>query len=315
MNNMAQLQFIKKSTAPETTSGTVWFDSREHKIKVKTDSGWESFTGIQPTGSATLPIYIDENGNAKKIDSSKFLKSGDILQRYNNFLEQGGGFISELHNSFFDGHRRLFNVKVNNQDANEDQLNILFSIDNYENQAYTLEKTTTFILTGTDSTGYIFQGNLDYGYLVLNFYYEFTPADVTCRVYCNYEQHGIGWHELDRNTNIEYGSHTNGRIIFYNPYYRCSQIEIIITPQENRATQLTSIEYYLTRCPRLESSAVNKTSEIQNFRGKLVAKQGFEKIGSSNNQVLLGGGGSTDISSLKVNKAETASSLEWIGWS
>ena len=222
---------------------------------------------------------------------------------------RGGGFVSELHNAFFDGHTRLFNVKINNEDALDSILNYWFSVSNYETAAIELTQTTTILLTA--KTEYIFKDNLDYGLLVLNFYYTHVPANVTCRVYCSWEEQGIGWHDLLRREYMEYSARTNGRIIFDNPYYRCSQIEITITPQESIATNLLNIEYYMRRAGSFELSAVNKTADEQNFRGKLIAGQGFAKKGSSDDQVLLGGGGTKNINELKVKESDKASALIW----
>lgn len=142
---------------------------------------------------------------------------------------------------------------------------------------------------------------MDYGYLVLNFYHTYVPENVTCRVYCNYESYGVGWHNLSRIEYLEHSTYTNGRVIFDNPYYRCSQIEITITPKTDTTTRLTSIEYYMSRPQKLEQSFVDKTADTQNFRGKLVAGNGFSKTGYTDDQVLCAGGGTKNIKDLNVS--------------
>ena len=93
---MAQLQFYKKSTTPDANEGSVWFDSSNHKIKLKTESGWETFNGVQSAGTINTPIYIDENGDAQEINTERFVKNNDVIQRENAFVNAGGGICIRI---------------------------------------------------------------------------------------------------------------------------------------------------------------------------------------------------------------------------
>lgn len=43
---MAQLKFYKKAQAPaDAAAGAIWFDTTNHTIQVKTDTGWDKYAG------------------------------------------------------------------------------------------------------------------------------------------------------------------------------------------------------------------------------------------------------------------------------
>lgn len=87
-----------------------------------------------------------------------------------------------------------------------------------------------------------------YGTLYTMWYYGGIPSEISCRVYCNYEPHGIGWHTLNKVVN------DRNIIGFNNSFYKISQIEFTITgngldtfTDGKYPTILTQIEYNLIR--------------------------------------------------------------------
>jgi hypothetical protein len=99
---------------------------------------------------------------------------------------------------------------------------------NYETQSVVTANSTAVITMNfsTESNGY-FPG-YPYGYILVSFYYMDGPTSVSGRVYCNYESHGVGWHNIaftpisDNTTRaIVYRSEHQG-------YYNISQLEISV---------------------------------------------------------------------------------------
>lgn len=310
---MAQLQFYKKNEEPTNPSeGGVWFDSTNKQIKLKTSDGWDTYSGLlNPAGSINRPIYIDDSGKAVEVSNLSYVMPGEIQQRSNVFLTKSGVWIDDLHNVFFLGHKRLFSISTTGTEISEYQLDYIFHARNYESSVSLAKSSTTVItLTATSPTGYIFQDDLDYGYLVLNFYYTGVPENISVRIYCNWEPHGIGWHDLPRRQYLEYSSYDNGRFIFRNDYHQISQIEITITAKDDIDTQLTSIQWFLDRPSQLELTGVNKSGD-NTFYGKLITYSGFIKKGATADQVLCGDGSVKNISDLEVNKANN---LTWEMW-
>lgn len=91
---MATVQFYKNSIEPTNANeGSIWFDSTNNKINLKTENGWEVYNGVKPAGSKVTPIYINDSGNAEAIDTTRFVTNNDVIQRNNVFVLNGGGIF------------------------------------------------------------------------------------------------------------------------------------------------------------------------------------------------------------------------------
>lgn len=155
-----------------------------------------------------------------------------------------GPYISKIDNALFAADKR-WNVTATNTSG----VSSLFD-GSYESQVI-IQNGVTSVITidfSTESNGY-FPG-YPYGYILLSFYNVAGPASVSGRVYCNYESHGIGWHDLSFSP---LGDITSSNIIYksaHQGYYAISKIEITVVGDTTNSygyTGLTQIEMHLTR--------------------------------------------------------------------
>ena len=96
-----------------------------------------------------------------------------------------------------------------------------------------------------------------YGDIIASYYYIYSIASMKLRVYCNYEPHGIGWHEVN-------GYYAEGSFYARNDRYNISEMEIIIVGQSTGdATLVSNIEWRLDRPGNCEMPFIDKYK--QNF--------------------------------------------------
>ena len=125
-------------------------------------------------------------------DTTKLNKTAELLTT-NPFAPESlkGPYISKIDNAFYAADKR-WNVSITNA---SNSANLLF-VGSYETNVV-ISNGATSVLTmdfSTEANGY-FPG-YPYGYILVSFYYRSAPASVSGRVYCNYEPHGIGWHDI-----------------------------------------------------------------------------------------------------------------------
>lgn len=153
-------------------------------------------------------------------------------------------------------------------------------INKIDNAFYCADKRWTVVVTlydsnnavtGTNSGANLFDGNYEstvnvplggkaiilmtfdptfpgypYGHMFLSFYYNNFPSNVTGRVYCNYQAHGIGWHDITW-SKTSYGSLDGNNWTGYNGLYQISQIEITVQGGDTTQTKISQLEMHLDR--------------------------------------------------------------------
>lgn len=195
--------------------------------------------------------------------NSSVITKGDTLQTTNPF---GGKqlYISKIDNAFYAADKR-WTVTGSYTGARSGtysagQLSNLFD-GNYEN-TLTIFKGCTAKIRITFNTDYesdtyngikVFPG-YPYGYVYLSYYYINTPSTSSkMRVYCNYNDHGIGEHEYTMS--LHAGSYpspgassgTSLVEVVRQPVYAVSYIEFEITGATNYDVYLSQIEIKLDR--------------------------------------------------------------------
>ena len=195
--------------------------------------------------------------------NSSVITKGDTLQTTNPF---GGKqlYISKIDNAFYAADKR-WTVTGSYTGARSgtysaSQLSNLFD-GNYEN-TLTIFKGCTAKIRITFNTDYesdtyngikVFPG-YPYGYVYLSYYYINTPSTSSkMRVYCNYNDHGIGEHEYTMS--LHAGSYpspgassgTSLVEVVRQPVYAVSYIEFEITGATNYDVYLSQIEIKLDR--------------------------------------------------------------------
>lgn len=109
----------------------------------------------------------------------------------------------------------------------------------------------------TIDRGNKFEG-FSYGDLYVSFYYTSVPESVTCRVYCTYSVHGVGWHDLtpDKLVNSSYQVYK-----FNNGYHDISKFEFTIKAKSGNSAIVTQIDYCLNRGCTTQMPVITKFSE------------------------------------------------------
>lgn len=177
------------------------------------------------------------------LDSTQFIKENDTIMNTNPF---GGRrlFINNFNNAMYLADKR-FTVTATGGSG----LNNAFN-GNYENGYYVAPGTSQTITIdfGGSWPGY------GYGYILLSFYYKAVPASVTGRVYCNYEPHGLGWHNITFSPLTgTIGNGGNNLVLSARQgKHAISKIEITINARDEPTssynyTRLTSIDWKLDR--------------------------------------------------------------------
>lgn len=187
----------------------------------------------------------------KKLD--KAIKSGDELMTTNPFTPGATLYISKIDNAFYAADKR-FNVsaEVERPDGSVVPLNSLwlakFFDGDYES-CYELKGGCKLVLRMKFDNQWegAFPG-YPYGNILISSYYDETPREVSVRLYCNYEPHGVGWKTLvgSRVGNSKYTNMWS----FRNDYARVTQIEFTFVGSEDNTygyTGITQIEMHLDR--------------------------------------------------------------------
>lgn len=187
--------------------------------------------------------YLDSAGLAyfwSKVKSKMLLTNSKMLTT-NPFAPPSmrGPYISKIDNGFYAADKR-WDISGTGITAN---LQYLFD-GNYETYSNVAEGATGVITMDFSSTTY-FPG-YPYGYILINFYYNQTPTDVSVRVYCNWESQGVGWKTLTTSP-VSDNDTTHCTYQAYNPYYNISEIEITVVAQETKAAWISQVELAMDR--------------------------------------------------------------------
>lgn len=151
-------------------------------------------------------------------------------------------YLPKIDNALYCAGKR-FNVSVSGEYMAFNGVDSLFN-GNYDSENLKIDnnKQVTITLSFDNTSSGYFPG-YPYGTIYCNFYYTRIPKTITGRVYCNYEPHTIGWHDLVF-TNV-FGSVYAASQSWYN----ISIIEITITggAADNGRSALTEIDFWLSR--------------------------------------------------------------------
>lgn len=165
---------------------------------------------------------------------------------------------------------------------------------NYETGC-TISAGGTGTITISRSTNY---GGYSYGDLYISFYYTNIPQSVTCRVYCDYSSQGVGWKTLTP-TIFNASKDASGNIVsnltykFNNSYHNISKFEFTITAKSSSSTQITQIDYCLSRGALEQLPVVTKfrdnvlyhklsfNDELNIYKDSSTGNRMIEDVGSS----------------------------------
>lgn len=163
-------------------------------------------------------------------------------------------YIPKIDNALYCADKR-FNVNVSG-DYSIFQGNATLFDGNYDSQVLRVigdNQVTVSISFEDTNTGY-FPG-YPYGYIFLTFYHIRKPQSVTGRVYCNYEPHTVGWH------NLQFSNNFGSVYVAKQSVYNISLIEITFNGAEDgdRAS-LAEIDMWLDRPSPRNTPFVSKYS-------------------------------------------------------
>lgn len=200
-----------------------------------------SVTGVKGNSESS---YRTGNVNLTAANVGAVAKSDELLTT-DPFAPASlrGPYISKIDNAFYAADKR-WTITATNYEGN---VSSLFD-GNYETMLQIRNGNTSVITMNFSNTTY-FPG-YPYGYILISFYHVCKPSSISCRVYCNYSAHGIGWHNIsfspmsdNTSSNITYRSAHQG-------YYQISQIEITIVGDTTNSygyTGVNQIEMHLDR--------------------------------------------------------------------
>ena len=162
-----------------------------------------------------------------------------------------GPYISKIDNAFYVAHKR-FNVTYTGDSTSN--VSTIFD-GSYESQ-FSINAGGTVTITIDCSATTTFPG-YPYGNILISFYHNMTPQSVSGRVYCNYEPHGIGWHDITFTPLSDNGTY---QCVYkgYNGNYAISKFEITINAQSSTKTYVTQIEMHLDRPDASRTPFVSK---------------------------------------------------------
>ena len=240
-------------------------------------------------------------------DLAPFVKYNDYLMPNNVFYNKHTQFgISYLNNALYAADKR-FNVNLTGFNSNTS--NVLFD-GNYETSRIINAGGTGKVTISNNGNGII--DGYPYGFIYVTFYYDYVPESISMRAYCNYEPHGIGWHDLPLK---EVSGDQQGVFCFKNSLFNVSDIEINIKAKSNTACYLSQIDWCLNRAQLLNYPAVTKFAIPQTMYGDYTFA-GTVKLGNNtniktvNSNSLLGSGNISvgTITKVQANGTDVSSS-------
>lgn len=275
------------------TAGTnsVTYDAKHKKEFNKSYTSGNSTTSISGYGaSATIKlpqITVNEYGHITSAtdesvtitmpsaqDLTSFVKYNDYLMPNNAFYNKHTRFgISYLNNALYAADKR-FNINLTGFNVNNPAA---FFDGSYESSC-SINAGGNGKVTISNNGNNIIDG-YPYGFIYVTFYYDAVPETVSIRAYCNYEPHGLGWHDLPL---IEVSGDQQGVFCFENGLYNISDIEINIKAKSNIRCDLVQIDWCLNRAQLLNYPAVTKFAIPQTMYGDYTFA-GAVKLGNNTN--------------------------------
>ena len=162
----------------------------------------------------------------------------------------GGPYISKIDNAFYAADKRWTVTAVKSASGGNNIIANMFNGD-YESSYGPSNGATATITIDFTGSGWSYGGvecfpNYPYGNIILSFYYTEIPANVTGRVYCNFANQGVGWHDL---TFSPVADNTANSCVYRarQSFYAISKLEITITARESGLTSCTQVEMHLDR--------------------------------------------------------------------
>lgn len=254
-----------KTDTLELTAGnniTLTPDTTNDKVTIAaTDTTYSAGTGLSLSGTTFSNSGVtgikgnDENSyrtgqvNLTPLNIGAVAKS-DELQTTNPFAPNSlkGMYISKIDNGFYAADKRWVIDGLTAWEAS-----VIFN-GNYESKiSITKETSKTFTIDFENSEIDVSPYNnvncmagYPYGYILLSFYNASVPESVSGRIYCNYEPHGIGWHDISF---IPASDNTTNACVYRGRQscYAISKLEITINAGANTNAELTQMEIHLDR--------------------------------------------------------------------
>ena len=266
-------QFLK---ADGSVDSNTYLTSRGYigTTAVQSTSATQNITGIGTLtagSNITAAKFIRSGGTASQflkadgsVDSNSYIKTTEVIQSTNPFTPLPGKiYISKIDNAFYAATKR-FTVTGEETDGTtttsvtESRLSQLFN-GSYEGGLNVTDGKTLKVHIRFDGySGSAFPG-YPYGYIFISFYYAAYPQSVSARAYCNYEPHGIGWHDLDV-VNLSSGKYA-GLYRIRNGYSTIQEFEFTIVGDTTNSygyTGVSEIEFQLDRPEATRNPFVSK---------------------------------------------------------
>lgn len=197
--------------------------------------------------------YMDSGGlshlmtKIKEWVSSTFVKKSAEMLTTNPFRPSslGGPYISKIDNAFYAADKRwAVSATLNGSAISAGNVVYWFNGD-YESR-YQVAKSGTCVIT-MDFTNTTYFPGYPYGYILVSFYYNEAPASVSGRVYCNYQSHGVGWHDISFAPVSDSGTYSTVYRSAHQGYYNISQLEITVVASSSVVAGISQIEMHLDR--------------------------------------------------------------------
>lgn len=212
----------------------------------------------------TLTVKGDISERGKKLQD-EYVNFASKLLTTNPFGGKNDLYISKIDNAFYCADKRwnvsasLYNESDDSliEDFTSSEISRLFN-GNYEDHIDISQGQYATITVNFDTDeGQLSSGvkcfpGYPYGYFYFSFYDNGAPLSkdgVQVQVYCNFESHGVGWHDLvGYYINGTSGNSQNVIMGYQNPYYSISEVKFTIHGRaDSIQVLLTQIEMSLSR--------------------------------------------------------------------
>lgn len=223
-------------------------DGTTYDLKDTTARANSGVTGVKGNSEST---YRKGNVNLTPANIGAVAKS-DELQTTNPFTTPSlkGPYISKIDNAFYAADKR-WTVTATNGGA------VANLFDGSYETTFDVADGATSVVT-MDFSPSTFPG-YPYGYILVSVYYTARPASISCRAYCNYEPHGLGWFDIPLTM---FSDSTSASTVYRGRQWRyaISKIEFTITGQKTGSynTEINQIEMHLDRPDSSKNPFVSK---------------------------------------------------------
>ena len=243
--NTGTITQVKTTAGAHTTinvsSGAATFNVPTKTSHLTNDSGFITNAGVTGVKGNTESSYRTGQVNLTAANIGAVGKSDELLTT-NPFapVSLKGPYISKIDNAFYAADKRW---EVTATGSPSGRISYLFDGSYETNLIINTNSSTTITIDCTATNNF---PGYPYGNILISFYHTYIPLSISGRVYCNYAQHGIGWHDITFNP-ISDNTSSNCTYKGYNGFYAISKFEITITSPTNAKTYITQIEMHLDR--------------------------------------------------------------------